>query len=314
MCARIWCLLYFYDVIFGSMVKENCTYVRNPGYPTSVTDVTTCDFEVQKVDKNVCSLRLDFEAFSIVGLADTIEATGDMCIDTFIGSAATTGDTTPSICGDNAGEHIYLDIGEGEMNTGKMAFAFDTTTSQVGRTFEIKVTQIFCNSPTRPPSGCLQYHLGTDGRFTTFNFAAEGGHLPNQRYNICLRREQGFCCVHYQVCSDTNSFSLDIFMDTVADPTLAQSLEEELCLTDYIIIEGSSSDCHLTQNTQRYCGQKLADSQVGKADLAICDCTPPFQVSVITDAKEDTLTAAAQTVLSRGLCLTYHQTPCGANF
>ena len=43
----------------------------------------------------------------------------------------------------------------------------------------------------RPPSGCLQYHLGTDGRFTTFNFAAEGGHLPNQRYNICLRREQG---------------------------------------------------------------------------------------------------------------------------
>ena len=44
---------------------------------------------------------------------------------------------------------VYLDIGEGEMNTGKMAFAFDTTTSQVGRTFEIKVTQIFCNSPTR---------------------------------------------------------------------------------------------------------------------------------------------------------------------
>ena len=40
---------------------------------------------------DVCTLRLDFEAFSIVGLADTIEATGDMCIDTFIGSAVSTG-------------------------------------------------------------------------------------------------------------------------------------------------------------------------------------------------------------------------------
>ena len=34
--------------------------------------------------------------------------------------------------------------------------------------------------------------------------------------------------------------------------------------------------------------------------FTVLDCTPPFQVSVITDAKEDTLTAAAQTVLSRG--------------
>ena len=34
--------------------------------------------------------------------------------------------------------------------------------------------------------------------------------------------------------------------------------------------------------------------------FTVLDCTPPFQVSVITDAKEDTITSAAQTVLSRG--------------
>ena len=76
------------------------------------------------------------------------------------------------------------------MNTGVVEFAFDTATSMVGRSFEIKATQIFCNSPSRPPSGCLQYHFGTDGRFTTFNFAPETGHLASQRYNICLRREE----------------------------------------------------------------------------------------------------------------------------
>ena len=33
---------------------------------------------------------------------------------------------------------VYLDIGEGEMNTGVVEFAFDTATSMVGRSFEIK--------------------------------------------------------------------------------------------------------------------------------------------------------------------------------
>ena len=44
-----------------------------------------------------------------------------------------------------------------------------------------------------PPNGCLQYHTGIDGRFTTFNW---GGtpvtqHLRNQDYRICIRQEEG---------------------------------------------------------------------------------------------------------------------------
>ena len=33
---------------------------------------------------------------------------------------------------------------------------------------------------------------------------------------------------------------------------------------------GSSSTCALTDNTNRYCGQRLADGAMSKADLAIC--------------------------------------------
>ena len=50
---------------------------------------------------------------------------------------------------------------------------------------------------------------------------------------------QGFCCVQYQVCTDTDSFSLDNRLDVEAD-YVAQ--DEETCKgKDYIIIEGRSN-------------------------------------------------------------------------
>ena len=43
-----------------------------------------------------------------------------------------------------------------------------------------------------PPNGCLQYHTGIDGRFTTFNYGGTTAqHLRNQDYRICIRQEEG---------------------------------------------------------------------------------------------------------------------------
>ncbi len=41
----------------------------------------------------------------------------------------------------------------------------------------VPFTSFFCS----PPDGCLQYHTGLTGRFTTFNFdATSETHLQNQ--------------------------------------------------------------------------------------------------------------------------------------
>ena len=40
------------------------------------------------------------------------------------------------------------------------------------------------------PNGCLQYHTGIDGRFTTFNWGGTQ-HLRNQNYRVCIRQEEG---------------------------------------------------------------------------------------------------------------------------
>ena len=101
---------------------------------------------------------------------------------------------------------VYMDIGTGCENTGKIDLAFGTAAS-TSRQFEIKVTQVECTSRSRytnllkalkyakklwifnilydfkrpTASGCLQYHTGTTGRIQMFNYQADGQHLANQR-------------------------------------------------------------------------------------------------------------------------------------
>ena len=80
---------------------------------------------------------------------------------------------------------VYVDIGMDSGATAKLDFTFGTSTT-VSRTWEVKVTQIECYSVSRPyDSGCLQYHTGTTGRFTSFNFAQTAStayaHLPSQK-------------------------------------------------------------------------------------------------------------------------------------
>ena len=56
------------------------------------------------------------------------------------------------------GEHIYVEMGAADGNTGTLNFNFATTSSTT-RIFEMKATQIPCASSQRPPEGCLQVSL-----------------------------------------------------------------------------------------------------------------------------------------------------------
>ena len=155
--------------------------------------------------------------------------------------------------------------------TAKLEFTFSTTVTTVSRSWEIKVTQIECSSLARPyDAGCLQYFTGTTGRLTSFNFAqsssSDYGHLPSQKYanvflilqvktchfyiifsqNICIRQESGYCCITYNVCSDTNSWAFDNIAAT--------SLVNTECTTDFIEITGITYTCETQELNTRLCG------------------------------------------------------------
>ncbi len=95
----------------GSAIKQNCTYIRNPGYPSALTKEDAITYTVKKVDKSkslwfkineyvsdfsirvtnpshcsigVCYLRLDFMSFTILGTVGVVEANGGACADSFV--------------------------------------------------------------------------------------------------------------------------------------------------------------------------------------------------------------------------------------
>lgn len=284
----------------GSVVTQNCSYIRNPNFPNPLETATPISYTIQKSDISVCTLRLDFETFSIQGTGND-EAVGT-CSDT-LNVSVNTGQNIPVICGLNTGQHIFVDIGAVSSDTAQLNFAFGA--NGMNRQWEIKVTQFPCNAQGNGfGNGCLQFHTGLTGRFTTFNFLPTNeNHLANQDYSICIRQEAGFCCVEYTVCPDANSFTID---------TTLKSKVEDACQTvDYITIEGGQGTCAgnnvPSAGVNKFCGDKLNPLPDQMENVPICDCTTPFRVDIFTNEEADNMMQAA---LSRGVCLEYRQIPC----
>ena len=59
------------------------------------------------------------------------------------------------------------------------------------------------------------------------------------RYSICIRQEEGFCCIQYFPCNDANSFTLDNGMGTTKAAVAAPKAgHDSICTLDYIAIPG----------------------------------------------------------------------------
>jgi hypothetical protein len=73
-----------------------------------------------------------------------------------------TGKPTPYMCGENAGEHMYIDAGAYSSSEATLSAAFVGTAT--ARKWKIKVSMVECGSLALPPQGCLQYHTGIAGQ------------------------------------------------------------------------------------------------------------------------------------------------------
>jgi len=247
-----------------------------------------------------------------LGPASTAEAAassaGATCPDTFK-VTTNTGQPVPIICGSNAGQHIYVDVGTVSTDTVTLAFTFSTT-SVTTRIWELKISQITCSSPNRPPNGCLQYFTTPTGRLTTFNFIpTTTAKLDTQQYNICIRQNAGFCCVQYISCFNVPfAFTLD---STIA--YITKGGVDTACTGDYVTIAGSGIACSSSAGklSSKYCGSYFPLYGIAVASNivynSVCDCTSPFYVGIRTDAA-----VGSALNRNRGVCLDYMQVPCNA--
>jgi len=315
----------FTQTTCGGQVDNNCTHIQNDGFPTALTGTAqaalpNCNYQINKAQADVCSLRLDFLTFNTqagdfgAATATVMDSLG-ACRDTFSVVTNTNGGDTPVVCGQNDGEHMYIDIGPSETATTTIGFTFMALAAT--RSWEIKVTQLECGNPMTPPDGCLQWHTGSAGQLTTFNYAGNALHLADQNYNICIRQEMGMSCTVYTVCAAIAGQGLPYSLsnqDPAGAAASAMGFSDFQCSEDFIEISGSSEVCGAATLTNKYCGDVLTTETATAATLnnPICDCTLPFRVGIHTDGVMDATPAVnedtdAGILQSRGVCLDYKQ-------
>lgn len=258
--------------------------------------------------------------------------------------------TSKEICGENSGQHIYYELGKDTGASATLSFTFSTATAVASttRSFEIKVTQIPCYAENRPPSGCLQYHEGLTGRITNFNWGATASanqvHLANQNQQVCIRQNEGYCCIRYSLCDFAPttitamghmqpSWRLDSSADIVGNAANSVDTGTD-CTNDYveignempfwikiifhlniICLAGATNQCEqgfTGHETSRLCG--LQFGAVGSINMQmfaisnICSCNAPFTLDIVTDATTIDGTGKTDSALGdRGLCLDYTQ-------
>ncbi|XP_076388979.1 uncharacterized protein LOC100880264 [Megachile rotundata] len=171
-------------------VQNNLTYVISPGFPNLIDWPMNCSVVVQKIDRQVSQLRIDFVHFNI---GQPNSRTG-VCDEDIM--EIRNGRSVFQMCGWNSGQHLYIDLDE---NREPLTLDFRLPRSLQPRMWEIRIVQLAFEQ--RAPTGCLQYFQSVNGTLKTLNFLLNGRFLADQDYLMCIRQERGMCGIAYMPCS-----------------------------------------------------------------------------------------------------------------
>jgi len=313
-CAEGYGVCCVFTVGCDAVKNENCTYFQSTGMPEGA-----CNAKICPCASNICQLRLDFLTFNIAqpsddavgpvskalngvivsGAGKDVTNMGQCLTDTFTVTSPG-GIAPPTICGQNDGQHIYVDASN-DCNTLAFQLAGMGT-----RMWEIKVTQYSCEFSNLAPSGCLQYYYGvnagqdnqqmplTDGTVESFNFAGKI-HLANQNQNICIRRELNRC----RICYSAAAMMFDVSSNAADDEGIAGKSgsccgygKDGMGTNGYdcVIIPGASKGTANKMDVQasEFCGRQLATAALGEAKPAatVCSMVVPFQIRFLSDSFE----------------------------
>jgi hypothetical protein len=219
----------------SAKISENRTHLRNAEYPSyaTATAASTIAYTLNKMNADICQIRLDFTEFIIGGPTNTrenIPAASLTNCDRDTMKITTTEITAiasmnpGTFCGALTGEHLYIDLTRTAADAATLTIttaATATLTPAIAqRVWDIQTSQIPCYASYRAPPGCDRYFTQDYGKIISFNFYKvasstlattaqnTGLELASQRVNTCIRRSKGMCCVEYNVCNYYNGIVL----------------------------------------------------------------------------------------------------------
>ncbi|XP_059086854.1 uncharacterized protein LOC131883404 [Tigriopus californicus] len=206
-CASGFGVCCLFQVGCNMEVSENCTY-----FSSSIGRVGSgfCNAKVCPCSSDICQIRLDFLDFSIAGPSMSAQVAGfslngnqientqgpaitttSRCITDFFQITNPGGSNPPIVCGQNSGEHVYVDSSSSCNDLSFFIRQFNPVPSSgQDSSWLIKISQFACTFGNLAPSGCTQWFYGTNqGIVKTFNYEA-GAHLANQDQSICIRQDK----------------------------------------------------------------------------------------------------------------------------
>ncbi|XP_075681267.1 uncharacterized protein LOC113797916 [Dermatophagoides pteronyssinus] len=276
----------------GGRTKENETIFVNHLYPKTDNGTNTCQVTIDK-QPNVCQLRLDFEEFSLA----QPDENGQCTTDSFM-VRTTVGERLPILCGENNGQHLYVDMGRGSANP--VVLSVVTNGDMIGRKWKVKINMIPCNNLDMAPSGCLQYFRSPSSVIQSFNYGlpmeGRARYLSNLRYTACVRVEENFCSIKWET-EIPGSFSWGAPYE---GNLTARGASGGLCnVDDFIGIDQGSAEGS-GPGEDRLCGTKLLQ------DDYVISRSKPFQLKVRSNSDQKLNAENSQ----HGFSLRYVQLPC----
>jgi len=278
----------------GATVSNNCSYIQNPNYPSSESTGTSCSFSVSPLSADICQLRLDFDNFDIT---ETSPADGT-CVDTFDVTSGSSRDYY-ALCGTLTGQHVYIETGR---KTSDQTLAFTIATTSTVATWRVKVNQVECYSTSKAPIDCLQYYTGASGSVASLNYPTTI--LSGVTYDICVRREHGYCGIQWAESATTSPDPFDLNDGSTADALVGGTTAS--ASDSYLSIPGSVNGL--------YGGLAFSDdaqaiaANIDETSSSIQAFGMPFSITVNSYGTISTTISGAL-----GFNLVYNQIPCGGS-
>jgi hypothetical protein len=230
-------------------------------------------------------LRVDFLDFTTA----QPDATGNCVTDVLTVTGGNS--VVPPICGDNTGQHFYVDFNGDQPITLSVA----TTASSFNRHWNLQATQIPCAGVSKAPSGCLQYYWASTGTIRSFNY----GTTPNPNLNMVgvfgtrqIASTTYASCIRMGAsqCSITLSRPATAPFSVSGDATMAATAlnGDANCAADYLVIPNPAGN-------DRFCGTSFT---------TLTSTGRPFIIESVTDATE------TGDVANLGFALSYTQNAC----
>nr|CAH0107938.1 unnamed protein product [Daphnia galeata] len=307
----------------GGTITLNNTFWQSPATisaPSTCSVTVKLDAKFIEQKRPICQVRLDFISFT------TAQPTAGTCTDTFQVGGSTS--TVPVICGDNNGQHMYLDVPSSATNPTdlQLMFNFAAGTGTIPRSWNIKIAMLPCGASYLAPKDCLQYFRSSTGLVRSFNWRDIGGaavrQLNNQNYNICFRTEeidkQVSSRMCFSACTVTNGGDAFSITTVTANPTFSAVGPTDaagalaVCLNDFLlIVDGTDPTTGLVGD--RFCGNELNPNPAGlAASVPVCTRIRPFRITYRTDGTEAAVVAVPPNIIAAdadannvGFCLDF---------